>query len=583
MLNLSQGCQLSLETQPTLRLEQLAALFDANPITVVVTGIDGLIRYINPAGCRSFELQAEQILGQPSSRLLSPLTPEPIYQSLQRALCRGDSWSGELCCRGSNHQANWQRAHLSVFQDEQGQLYSLALMEPLIERVDFESGYCIDPALDELTGLPNRLQLYSLLRDLLARTQPHQNVVLLSIDIYRFKQFNESLGHSAADLLLQAVAGRLKQRLNPVDQLCRLGGDQFMWLGASLTDKSDAWQLAATIHQDFSEPFDIEAERVFVGLSIGIAAYPEDGKDPLLLLKHADTALYRAKKQGRDRVAVFEPHLARQASERQQLENEFRYAQQRGELQLYYQPLINLNHEVEGAEAVLRWDNPRLGPVAPEQFVPLAEALGMIDAIGGWCLEQACLHLQGWRAERLGPEFVAVNVSPQQLSRRDFIDRIKDCLALHQLPPDALELEITEGSLLAHRQRAASRLDRLSRLGVRLSLDDFGTGYSALSYLQDLPFDTLKIDRSFVQSIPAGRGAKLVKAIVSMAQSLGLRLVAEGVERPEQIAFLQALGCDLLQGYHFTAPLAAGDFQNWVRQYRSNRQTAGPSGSHPQI
>ncbi|WP_421862346.1 EAL domain-containing protein [Motiliproteus sp.] len=548
-------------------LEQVAALFDANPLAVMVVDEQGLIRYLNPACCRCTGFSAEQLLAKPVMSLRSELTPESLYPSILRSLNRGVGWSGELCCRRSSGKPVWLRVHLSPFAGPAGQRHTLVMMEALLERLDYEQWLSPSPGVDSLTGLPTRSEVEASLRQLIEQSQIDQHrIALLSIDIYRFKQFNESLGHQSADELLVAVAQRLKQRKGSSDELCRLGGDQFLLLSRMDSAAEPLYELALSIQSDFREPVTIDGQRLFVGLSIGLACFPDDGRDPVQLLQHADTALYRAKKLGRDRIARFEPALEQQAQELQQLESELRFALQKQELEVHYQPLVSLDCQVVGAEAVMRWNSPSLGQVVPEQFVALAESIGVIHQIGAWGLDQACAQAKNWLEEPTAPDFVAVNVSPRQLCHPDFVDQVRAALAQHQFPARALELEITEGVLLNNRDKAARQLERLGQLGVRLSLDDFGTGYSSLSYLQHLPFDTLKIDRSFVTGLPANRdNGMLVKAIMSMAKSLGLKLVAEGVENREQVTYLQALGCDLLQGYYFTQPLQAQRFLEWCR------------------
>ncbi|RDE24919.1 phosphodiesterase [Motiliproteus coralliicola] len=548
-------------------LKQLAALFDHNPLSAMVVDDQGLIRYLNPACCRCTGFAAEQLLGQPVNVLRSDLTPDSLYPSIRRTLARGVGWSGELCCRRASGKPVWLRVHLSPFKGPAGHTHTLVMMEALLERLEYEQWLSPSCSLDALTGLPTRSQVEQRLRQMVEQNvDDDQRILLLSIDIYRFKQFNESLGHQRADELLVAVAQRLKQRKRGADELCRLGGDQFMLLTRLDRKAPTAYELAQSIQNDFNEPIMIEGQRLFVGLSIGLACFPDDGQDPVQLLQHADTALYRAKKLGRNRIARFEPALEQQALELQQLEAELRYALQKNELEIHYQPLISLDCRVVGAEAVMRWNSPSLGQVLPDQFVALAESIEVIHQIGAWGLEQACAQAKRWLDEPSAPDFVAVNVSPRQLCHEDFVDQVKAALAQQQLPAAALELEITEGVLLNNRDQAARQLERLGQLGVRLSLDDFGTGYSSLSYLQHLPFDTLKIDRSFVTGLPVNRdNGMLVKAIISMAKSLGLRLVAEGVENREQLTYLQALGCDLLQGYYFTEPLQAQRFIEWCR------------------
>ncbi|MFT6915019.1 MAG: diguanylate cyclase (GGDEF)-like protein/PAS domain S-box-containing protein [Motiliproteus sp.] len=567
MLTLTTVIQESLFTGRSLGLDQLHSLFDLSPLSVLVADRDGIICYVNVACCEGFGYSASELLGNHSELLRSELTPDPVYQSLNKALCLDGYWSGELCSRSLEGHPCWQQVHVSLFNGPHKTPHTLMLMEDLVERLEYEQWLFKRTGVDALTGLPTRVQVYELLYQQIALTTVAAPCIgLLSIDIYRFKQFNESLGHSTADQLLIAISERLKCCLKAKDKLCRLGGDQFVLLAAGQADKRAIGLLASDLRDEFSAPFSIQGHTIFVGLSIGVAVFPDDGRDPVQLFRHADTALYLAKKQGRNRISVFFPELEQQALQRQHLETEFRFALERGELSVHYQPLIGLDAEVQGAEAVMRWNSLSMGLVAPEQFVPLAEAIGMIHLIGNWCLDQACQQAKLWMDEADAPWFVAVNVSPLQLCHSGFVEAVEAVLAKYQLPASRLELEVTEGVLVANREQAASRLDQLSRLGVKLSIDDFGTGYSSLSYLQYFPFNTLKIDRSFIVDMPANRGsAKLVKAIVAMAKSLDLKLVAEGVETSEQVTFLQALNCDLLQGYYFSAPLPATEFLDWVR------------------
>ena len=576
MLTLSATTQSLLFTGRSLGLDQLHTLFDLSPLSVLVADSEGVICYVNVACCEGSGYSAAELLGNHCELLRSDLTPDPVYESLNQALCREGHWSGEICSRSHTGKPCWQRVHVSLFNGPNKSPHTLMLMEDLVERLEYEQWLFKHSGVDALTGLPTRVQVYELLCQQIELTSPANPCIgLLSIDIYRFKQFNESLGHSTADQLLVAVAERLKQRLQGNDRLCRLGGDQFVLLAAHQADKQAVAELAAVIREDFSAPISVAGSKVFVGLSIGVAVFPDDGQDPVSLFRHADTALYRAKKQGRDRISMFVPELEQRARQHQHLESEFRFALERDELSVYYQPLVDLDGKVQGAEAVMRWVSPSLGPVPPERFVPLAEAIGMIHRIGYWCLDQACQQARVWTELADGPAFVAVNVSPLQLCHADFVDTVVAILEKHQLPAQRLELEVTEGVLVENREQAATRLDQLSRVGVKLSIDDFGTGYSSLSYLQHFPFDTLKIDRSFITDIPGNRGsAKLAKAIVAMAKSLDLKLVAEGVETSEQVTFLHALGCDLLQGYYFSPALPAAGFLNWLEQ-RHLKQISG--------
>jgi diguanylate cyclase len=431
---------------------------------------------------------------------------------------------------------------------------------------------------DALTGLPNRVLVQRRLEEMLLtpETRPNPEVQtgigVMFIDLDRFKQINDTLGHPLGDRMLIAVAKRFQSRLDaaaeaerisPQSVLGRTGGDEFVVALPDLHDPEAALQLGESIVSSLRDPFLIDDHELFVDASVGIAVYPDDGTDSSTLMRHADTAMYRAKQQGGG-VQRFTPEMTVSAQEKLELENDLRKALERKELQVYYQPLVDLQtQELRGFEALLRWQHPKLGLMPPAKFIPVAEESGLILPIGTWVLEQACRQNATWQREGLKPVRVSVNVSAPQFDRPDFLETVTRALAQAGLRPEFLELEVLESMLVTQLEESIKRMDDLRALGVKIALDDFGTGYSSLSYLQRLPIDTLKIDRSFISALESNdpnssaerRALPLIQAILTMAHSLELQVMAEGVERVEQMQTLIKLGAQGAQGYFFSPPV----------------------------
>jgi diguanylate cyclase (GGDEF)-like protein/PAS domain S-box-containing protein len=430
---------------------------------------------------------------------------------------------------------------------------------------------------DALTGLPNR----ALLADragqaILAAARARGSLALLFLDLDRFKLVNDSLGHAAGDALLRAVAERLAATLRRDDTLARLGGDEFALLWNGLKEPGDAAALAQRALAILARPFTIEGRTLGVTASIGISVYPDDGRDFGELLKNADAATNHAKETGRNSFRFFSPELNARAVARLGMENDLRQALARGELLLHWQPVYAAaSGALVGAEALLRWQHPQQGLVMPDRFVPVAEDCGLIRPLGHWALERALGQAAAWRRELPGAASLvfAVNVSFQELAQGDaYVKMLHDALTANQLPGSAIELEVTERELMTHLEENVRTLRRIGELGVHVAIDDFGTGYSSLAYLRRLPVDKLKIDRSFLRELAANpNDAAIVQSIAAMARALGLRVSAEGVESPEQLARLRALGCDEWQGHHGAAPLDAAGFERLLT--RDQRRT----------
>ncbi|MCK6426547.1 MAG: EAL domain-containing protein [Burkholderiaceae bacterium] len=413
---------------------------------------------------------------------------------------------------------------------------------------------------DPLTGLSNRVLFAEQLDQAIAQAERSQRqFALLVLDLDKFAAVNESFGHGLGDQLLIEVARRLRTLLPEGDAIARVGGDEFH----ILLDRDEAapWMdlSAQRLIEALSQPFDLEGQRLYVGASIGIALYPDDGRSAAVLQSHADAALHRAKAEGRNTLRFFSPDMTRQARERLTLEADLRHALQDGQLRLHYQPQLDLaSGRIVGLEALVRWQHPQRGLVSPAAFIPMAEESGLIVPLGDWVLREACRQIKAWETQGLAPRHTAVNISAVQLGRGDLVHSVRQALAQADLAPQRLELEITESFLMGDRDRAIHALAELRGLGLRLSIDDFGTGYSSLAYLQQLAVHKLKVDISFVRDITTNPGnASIVRAIVALGHSLGLEIVAEGVETAEQAEQLRGLGCEAIQGWLVSRPLPA--------------------------
>ncbi|WP_423020521.1 EAL domain-containing protein [Undibacterium sp. Di27W] len=419
---------------------------------------------------------------------------------------------------------------------------------------------------DVLTGLPNRTQFLDQLGRRLALAKENvESVAVLFLDLDRFKNVNDTLGHDVGDRLLIAVAQRIRRSVRNADCVARLGGDEFTVVLSELADPAAAASAAQNICRTLAKPFQIDSHDIFVTASIGISVYPNDGTDVGTLVKHADTAMYRAKKTNTD-FQFFEAAMEHSISERVRLENDLRRALERNELAVFYQPQARMdNGEIIGMEALVRWFHPTRGMVSPLEFIPMAEETGLIIALGEWVLRTACAQMRSWMDKGLGHLRVAVNLSVSQLLEKDFAGTVEQVLVDTGLPARMLELEITESTLMENAQDTLAALDRLRSLGVRLTIDDFGTGYSSLSYLKRFPVDIIKIDRSFVRDIPGDADdAAIVTGIIALAHSLRLEVVAEGVETREQLDFLRAQSCDILQGFYLSKPIPAQQLEDEI-------------------
>lgn len=547
-------------------------LFERNLAGVFRTSAAGRIIECNPATSRLFGFESPtELLNVSVLKLYDSAIDRDLF--LARLQREKQITNHEMRFRRKNGDPVWAMVNVTLIENEsgvpafiEGSLIDITQRKLAEQRVQSLAYY------DALTSLPNRTLLYDRLSLALAvARRSDQKLAVLFIDLDRFKTINDSLGHSIGDLLLKGVSQRLQACTREQDTIARLGGDEFLIVLTGVKDISDVAIAAERLMQATSEPFDVENHSLTVGCSIGISIFPEHGADAESLIKHADSAMYNAKEQGRHNFRFFTADMNVQAVERLSLENGLRSALDNSELFLVYQPQVDLlSGKVVGLEALLRWQHPQLGLVPPDRFIRLAENTGLILPIGDWVLDTACLQARKWQQSGLPPVPVAVNVSAVQFRRDGFCARVRAVLEETGLAPRYLELELTESVLLAHVDMTIEILDELKAMGVTLTIDDFGTGYSSLSYLKRFPVSKLKIDRSFIRDVAADSDdAAITTAIIGMANSLHLKVIAEGVETAEQISFLQQHHCDGIQGFYFSMPLGVEDVADCLRRHGS--------------
>ena len=559
-----------LAAQEKLRLH--TRIFEQSSEAVVVVDRSGDVVSVNRAFTEITGFREDQVLGHPPRMLLALRDAPEAAAVVEAALAATGAWQGELedeRCNGERYPAG---VSLALVRNASGEeTHRFFVFSDLTERKAHEQQVYRLAYYDSLTGLPNRSLLFSLLAQALLESQRRQSHgALLFVDLNRFKTVNDSYGHAAADSLLRDVAERLIRTVRAEDVVAHLGGDEFVIALLDIAHRDDAARVAYKIHDALALPFvagDGSREEVRISAAIGIALFPDDGRDAETLLRHADVAMYRAKQSTADGFLFYSQEMNRRSRERLKLEGALRRALEQGELSLHFQPQLCLTTQrIVGAEALLRWRHPELGPIPPAEFIPLAEETGLIIPIGAWVINAACAQAHAWQKQGLPLVRLAVNLSSRQFLP-GLPQQISEILARHQLSGDVLELEITESMLMHNTERVVAMMEEFQQAGLSLSLDDFGTGYSSLSYLKRFPIDNLKIDQSFVRGLPEdANDSAIARAIIGMAKALKLCVIAEGVETEAQLRFLAEAGCDEIQGYHFSPPLPADEFAALLRR-----------------
>ncbi|WP_130471974.1 bifunctional diguanylate cyclase/phosphodiesterase [Candidatus Magnetaquicoccus inordinatus] len=531
---------------------------------IVITDHNGLITDVNPAYERVTGFQRQEVLGKNPNITKSGRHDQSFYQEMWQTLLREDHWEGEVWDRRKNGEIFPKWISINAMRNSSGQLTNyVAIFLDISDRKDAEQRLEQLAFYDALTGLPNRLFFRERLTHSLALAHRQNNqLVLLFIDLDRFKWVNDTLGHSAGDDLLKEVGQRLKQCVRESDTVARLGGDEFTIILTSAVQPERTALVAEKLISSVRQPFILLGQEIYVGASIGIATFPKDAPDLETLIKHADMAMYQAKEAGRNTYRFFSVELYAQVTHRISLESQLHRALQQLELIPFYQPKVDLSSRIiNGAEALVRWRKEDGSLVNPGLFIPLAEETGLILPIGKHILTTACRHTRQWQQQHAIPFTIAVNLSAKEFQQPNFLNQIEEILQESELAAEQLELEITESIVMSNMEKAIQLMKELRNKGISLAMDDFGTGYSSLGYLKQFPINTLKIDHSFVRGLPGCQDdGAIVDAIIYMAHRLQLKVVAEGVETAEQAEYLQQRGCETIQGYWIGKPMPEQDF-----------------------
>lgn len=542
-----------------MEMQLAGTVFEASSDAIMITDARNLIIAVNAAFCEITGYREEEAIGQTPTILSSGKHDADFYRDMWQRLEETGRWSGEIWNRRKNGEIYVEWLTLNAVKNHRGETsHYVAIFADITEHKQAEEHVRHLAHYDALTDLPNRTLFSDRLGQALIKAQRnHGKAAVMFLDLDRFKVINDTLGHSIGDLLLQAVAARLTGCVREGDTVSRLGGDEFVILLPEIRDAEDTYVVAQKLLAAAALPFELRGHELHISASIGISFYPDDGASAEVLMRNADAAMYRAKEMGRNNYQFYHADMNARSFERLAMETSMRRALEQEQFELYYQPRYEMpGGGIVGVEALIRWHHPDLGLVLPVQFIPLAEETGLILPIGEWVLRTAATQGKAWQQAGLPPLFMAVNISARQFRQIDFAGKVGQILQDTGFDPRWLELELTETTLMSHAEENVVTLSKLKAMGIRIAIDDFGTGYSSLGYLKRLPVDILKIDCSFVGDMTVSLDdAAIVEAIIAMARSLGLHVVAEGVETVEQSKFLQARKCDEMQGCYFSKPL----------------------------
>ncbi|ACB52136.1 hypothetical protein cce_2788 [Crocosphaera subtropica ATCC 51142] len=543
------------------KIRNLASVVELSPIPIIEINNEGIITYVNPSANLKFPDLEKAQLQHP---LLQGLIEKKNYKN------------GSLVIREVGIQEQTFEQHIHYLAEEQ---LIRSYIFDITQRKKAETELKYHAFHDGLTGLPNRTFFDQHISLMIKNCERYnKSFAVLFIDIDSFKNINDTLGHTIGDCLLKCFAQRLTSQVRNSDLVCRWGGDEFVVLFSEIENPDAVAKFSERLLNTFEHPLNIEGHQIYLKCSVGIALYPEDGKDTEMLLKNADSALYRTKESGRNHYQFYDPEMSLEIAENFALETQLHEAIKNEELILHYQPQINIRTgQVYGVEALVRWNNSKLGLVKPNKFIPLAEKTGLILPMGEWVLKTACQQNKKWQKMGLPPVRVAVNLSAQQLQQPNLIETVENTLESVGLDPRWLELEVTESILMKNTTLASKTLHKLRDMGVYISMDDFGTGYSSLGYLKKFPFDTLKIDQSFVKELnQSPEDISIISAIMTLSRGFNMRVIAEGVENQNQLNLLQQLDCEEMQGYFFSHPLSPEEILKYLLSFNHKKYLSFP-------
>lgn len=548
---------------------------EQSPSIVVITDAEGLIEYVNPSFISSTGYKADDVLGKSPRLLKSEATDPKVYQNLWQTVSSGRTWRGELENRRGDGSHYWESAVISPVQDEMGKTtHYLKVSEDITDRRQAENKIREMTHYDRLTGLANTYSFNDFLFRKAAAACPGDRFAVVFLDIDDFGRINQTFGHVAGNSLLMEVSARLSDSLGAGDFVARHSADTFSLVLGDICEVEDGAGIVKRLRQAFARPFPLMSQGDYsLSSCMGVAVFPDDGTEAQVLLQLADTALSEAKYQGRGSVRCYSKSMTAGNLRRLNLVNELRKAAFREELQVYYQPQVDASTGTfVGLEALLRWQHPQLGSIPPDEFIPLAEEIGLISDIGSWVLARACRQARQMFDDGIRFQRIAVNISAHQFFHHNLVQEIENTLKETGLEPEMLELEITESAVMRDPELAQLILEQIRQLGIGIAMDDFGTGYSSLSSLRKFPINKLKVDRSFVSEIETSEDdAAIVKTVINMAKNLSLSVLAEGVETGFQREALAGWGCDEFQGYLFARPMPQEQLCGWVRNHEAGQ------------
>ncbi|MBI2240248.1 MAG: EAL domain-containing protein [Magnetospirillum gryphiswaldense] len=557
-------------------LRLFRAAFDMTAEAMLVCDHHWRVLAVNPAFTAITGYLPDEMVGRSASGLYATLGHGHFLDEVSDHLRRGSTWEGETWSRRKNGEAYRQSLSIACENNMHGgSNRHVVMFRDISEACENAEKLWQHSNFDSLTGLPNRsLLLDRLLQALVLAGREHCRAAVLFVGLDGFKTINDTLGMTVGDMVLRECAHRFGRALRKGDTLGRFGGDEFIAVLPQVDKVEEVEAVVRVMLESLQEPLLIEAHQILLSTSIGVSLWPGDGEDVETLLRNASSALEQAKAAGRGTFRFFTASMDARAQARSRLAGELSDALSHDEFSLVYQPVIDLaTGAVAGAEALLRWQNRYIGAVNPEQFVPLAEEMGMILPIGEWLTASALCEAKSWQQAGLGPLRIAVNVSPRQVQQADIAAILSRAIDQSGMDPELVTVEITESLILGSGDEVVRKLEQVRDLGAKIAVDDFGTGYASLSYLKHFPVDVLKIDRSFVaEALRNAEDARLIEAIIALGHSLGMQVVGEGVETAEQQAFLAERGCDLVQGYRYSPPLASERFRDYVRQARLSQR-----------